>query len=161
MTITVSLRNFVDEMQIGSDGLHAYLNQVTGELVTISDDDIEVVQSGEDWADYQDWQQSIFQNIAEILSPASEYLELPSKFEINEYEIMRDFCLSIANEEDSDLFLAAIRGSGAFRRFKDLIYRYGIEQDWFKFRDDAYKKVAVSWLESNGFDYTDDMNRGQ
>jgi len=52
-----------------------------------------------------------------------------------------------------------IRGSGAFRRFKDLIYRYNIEEDWFKFKDEAYKEIAISWLESNGFGFTDDMNR--
>ncbi|MCC6568509.1 MAG: hypothetical protein IT315_04670, partial [Anaerolineales bacterium] len=54
--------------------------------------------------------------------------------------------------------LGKIRGSGAFRRFKDTIYRYRIEEDWFRFRDEAYKEIAVSWLKSHGFAYTNDIN---
>ena len=100
-----------------------------------------------------------FQEVKKVLSLDGDYLKLPSKFDIDEYEIMERFCLSIPNEKTSDVFLDMIRGSGAFRRFKDLIYRYGIEKDWFKFRDQAYKEIAISWLESNGFAYTDDMNR--
>jgi len=55
--------------------------------------------------------------------------------------------------------LEKIHGSGAFRRFKDTIYRYKIEEDWFKFKDEAYKEIAIAWLESHGFAYADDMNR--
>jgi hypothetical protein len=46
----------------------------------------------------------------------------------------------------------------AFRRFKDTIHRYGIQNDWFGFRDDAYREIAISWLEDKGFAYTDDLN---
>ena len=158
MAVVVSLRDFVDEMQTFSDEQHAYLNKITGELITVTNDDIAVIENGGDWSDYPEWQQSIFQNTEKILS-SDDYLELPSKFEINEYEMMERFCLSISDEKNSDVFLDMIRGSGAFRRFKDLIYRYDIEKDWFKFKDEAYKEIAISWLESKGFDYADDMNR--
>ena len=160
MAIVISLRDFVDEMQVFSDEEHAYLNKATGELTTITNDEIAVIESGDDWSDYPEWQQSIFQNTEKVLS-SDDYLKLPNKFEIHEYEIMERFCLSIPNEKISDVFLDMIRGSGAFRRFKDLIYRYDIEKDWFKFKDEAYKEIAISWLESNGFSYNDDMNRRQ
>ena len=88
-----------------------------------------------------------------------DYLKLPSKFDIHEYEIMERFCLSMPNEKISNILLSKIRGSGAFRRFRDTIYQYGIEEDWFKYRDEAYKEIAISWLESHGFDYIDDMNK--
>jgi hypothetical protein len=73
---------------------------------------------------------------------------------------MESFCLSIPDEKLSELLLNQIRGSGAFRRFKDTIYRYGIEKDWFRFRADAYKEIAIDWLENNDLAYTDDMNKG-
>ena len=160
MAVVVSLLDFVDEMQTFSDEQHAYLNKVTGELITITNDDIAAVESGDDWSDYPEWQQSIFQNTEKVLS-SDDYLELPSRFDIHEYDIMERFCLSISDEKISDVLLNMIRGSGAFRRFKDLIYQYDIEKDWYKFRDDTYKEIAISWLESNGFSYNDDMNRRQ
>jgi len=70
---------------------------------------------------------------------------------------MEDFCLSVPFEKMRETLLRQIRGSGAFRRFKGLIYRYEIEQDWFRFRDNAYKEIAISWLKSRGIAYTDDM----
>lgn len=40
---------------------------------------------------------------------------------------------------------------GAFLRFKDTIYRYGVEEGWFRVRDETYKENAVAWLEDHGF----------
>ena len=158
MAVVVSLRDFVDEMQVFSDEQHAYLNKITGELTTITNDDIAVIENGDDWSDYPEWQQSVFENTKKVLS-SDDYLELPSRFDIHEYEIMERFCLSVPDEKVRNVLLSKIRGSGAFRRFKDTLYRYGIEEDWFRFKDEAYKEIAISWLESKGFDFTDDMNR--
>ena len=87
-----------------------------------------------------------------------DYLKLPSRFDIHEYEIMERFCLSIPDGKMSAILLGKIRGSGAFHRFEDAIYNYGIENDWFKYRDEAYKEIAIAWLESNGIAYSDDTN---
>jgi hypothetical protein len=69
---------------------------------------------------------------------------------------MRDFCYSVGDEALSDRLLNAIRRRGAFRRFKNMIYTNGIEQDWYDYRDRAFKKIAVSWLESHHIAYKDD-----
>jgi len=156
MTLVVSLRDFVGEMQMLSDDRHAYLNKVTGELITISDDDVAMAESDE--ADeLLEWQDELVEAAKKVLS-SDEYLEIPSAFDIHEYEIMERFCLSFPDEKISDVLLGKIRGSGAFRRFKDTIYRYGIEKEWFRFRDEAYKEIAISWLEEKGFAYTDELN---
>lgn len=156
MALVVSLRDIVDEMQMLSADRHAYLNKVTGELILLADDYI--AMAGRDKADeLSEWQHELVQDAKRVLS-SDEFLELPGMFDIHEYRIMERFCLSFPDEEISDVLLGKIRGSGAFRRFKDTIYWYGIEQDWFRFRDDAYKKIAVAWLEDNGLAYTDDLN---
>ncbi len=55
-----------------------------------------------------------------------------SKYDIHEYNIMEDFVLSIDDNKLSDELYYAIKGKGVFRRFKDLIQRYGIadRKDW-------------------------------
>jgi hypothetical protein len=159
MAVVVSLRDFVDEMQTLSNECRAYLHKATGEVISVTNDDFAVVnESDGDWSEYDKLEQEFFQKVEKVLL-SDDYLELPSQYDIHEYEIMEKFCLSIPNEKISDVLLDMIRGSGAFRRFKDLIYRYDIEKDWFKFKDEAYKEIAISWLESKGFGYTDDMNR--
>jgi hypothetical protein len=152
MAAVVSLRDFVGEMQIISDETHTYISKRTGELITITNDDIAMADS----EDAFEWQEEIIQVTKNVLS-SDDYLEIPSKFDIHDYEIMERFALSIPDENISDDLLGQIRGAGAFGRFKDTIYRYGIEQDWFKCRDEAYKEIAIAWLEDNGFAYADDL----
>jgi hypothetical protein len=174
MAVVVSLRDMVDELQTLSHESHAYLKKSTGKVITIRDDDFDMVRSMEEFdeieeyeevasddgsSNYSDLETEFFQDVKNVLSLDDDYLKLPSKFDVDEYEVMERFCLSIPNKKISDVLLSKIRGSGAFRRFKDSIYGYGIEEDWFKFRDEAYKEIVIAWLEIHGFDYTDDMNR--
>ena len=172
MTVAVSLRDMVDELQMLPNEGSAYLNKVTGRIITITDDDIAMVEMDSEFEEELeyvndeeiggedlDWETQYFQEVKRILEGDADYLELPSRFDIHEYEIMERFSLSVSNGKVRNVLLRKIRGSGAFRRFKDTIYRYGIEKDWFKYRDEAYKETAVAWLESKGLAYTDDMNR--
>jgi len=144
-------------MQMLSDDRHIYLNKVTGKLITIRDHDIAMAESDEA-NEFIEWQDETVQEAKKVLI-SEDYLEIPGMFDIHEYKIMGRFCLSIPNEKISGVLLEKIRGSGAFRRFQDMIYHYGIEKDWFKFRDDAHKEIAISWLEGKGLAYTDDLDQ--
>jgi hypothetical protein len=172
MTVAVSLRDLVDELQMLPNEGTAYLNKVTGKIITVTDDDVEMVvamdseleeeiEEGNDeiGGEVSDLETDYYQEVKRVLASDPDYLKLPSRFDIHEYEIMERFCLSVPDGKMSDVLLGKIRGSGAFRRFKDTIYQYGIEDDWFKYRDEAYKEIAIAWLESNGIASSDDMNR--
>jgi len=175
MAVIISLRELVDELQTLSDESHAYLKKTTGKVITITDDDFAMVEDAEEIEEILeegygdeindsssndlDLEAAFFRDVKNVLSLDEDYLKLPSQFDINDYEIMERFCFSIPNEKIGDVLLRKIRGAGAFRRFKETIDRYKIEEDWFKFKDEAYKEIAVAWLERHGFAYTDDMNR--
>jgi hypothetical protein len=153
MSLLVSLKAVVAEMDVPGDEFHAYLNKNTGELVAITEEEIEIIESGENVEEFPAWQQEAVRKTQEVLN-SSEFLALPSKFDINEYRIMERFCLSVEEEELRDRLLYCIQGSGAFRRFKDAIHEYGIADRWYKFRQEALEEIAVEWLESNNIDYT-------
>ena len=44
------------------------------------------------------------------------------------------------------------------RRFKDRIVEEDVREDWFAFRDEAHKKIAADFLESQGIPFIDDRN---
>lgn len=46
--------------------------------------------------------------------------------------------------------LRAIHGKGAFRYFKDTLQRHRIESDWFAFRSEALRQIALDWCEEHG-----------
>jgi hypothetical protein len=46
----------------------------------------------------------------------------------------------------------AIRGRGAFRRFKQSIRYHGIEQSWYDHQARAYRNLALRWCRDNGLE---------
>lgn len=90
--------------------------------------------------------------IEEIEENFEEYIVLPGKYEIDEYNMMEEFIDNLPEGRKQDELYDAIRGRGAFQRFKDEIYELGLEQRWYKYRDDAYEKVAIEWCKENGIE---------
>jgi hypothetical protein len=67
------------------------------------------------------------------------------------YEDMADFADGISDERAGRRFARAIRGKGAFRRFKDELNEEYPEllPAWYAFRDARAQRRAVEWLVDN------------
>jgi hypothetical protein len=77
---------------------------------------------------------------------------LPSSVE---YGWMSEFADSVSNPSLRRLLDVALNGSGAFRRFKDVLAGFPAERKrWFAFRDARLRAAAREWLEENGIDAT-------
>ncbi|HBI74630.1 MAG TPA: hypothetical protein DDY59_15860 [Lachnospiraceae bacterium] len=94
--------------------------------------------------------------IEEITLSFDEYIALPSQYEINEYGMMEEFVENLPDGRKKIELSDAIQGRGAFRRFKDTVYDLGLEQKWYKFRDEAYEQVARNWCEENEIEIVKD-----
>lgn len=146
----VSLQSVVNEMDVLSNEVTAYINKKTGELYSVSEEEASIVEQGNEEDEFiPEWQRETLPKVREVLE-SGDYVALPDQFEIHEYEIMERFCLSLSDEGLQDELLHDIRGSGAFRRFKDAIQHKGIQDDWYRFRDQTLKRIAVDFLESEG-----------
>jgi hypothetical protein len=155
MKPVIKLNDFILEMSFLGDEIKTYLNIRTGEFVTLSAEEIDAVESGESF-ELSPWMDpEIIQKAEEVLQ-SEDYKALPDQFEIHEYAIMERFCYSIEDDDLRARLINAIRGRGAFRFFKDLIFEYGIRDDWFAYRDQAFKEIAIDWLEHHGVAYIDE-----
>lgn len=67
--------------------------------------------------------------------------------------MMEEFSEGFADEHIRDCLCIAIEGSGAFRRFKNTIRRFGIEEQWYAYKDRAMLKFARKWCEENDIPY--------
>jgi hypothetical protein len=150
--VIVSIKDVVDEMDVPSDEHSAFLNRHTGELVTLSREEISAAEEDDDIDDYPEWQQEMIVKAREVIS-SDDYLPLPNKFDIHEYNIMEEFCCSIVDDEIREGLLGKIRGQGAFRRFKDTIHMNGMEEEWYLFRQKELEQIAIDWLEANQIPY--------
>lgn len=145
MAIVVSLQNVIDEMAGLSSEMTGYLNRCTGKLLTLANEDISVVEEAEDIDELTTMTPEIRAEVQEVIN-STDWLELPNQFEINGYEIMVEFCANIDNIQLSQELQRAIHGNGAFQRFKEIMYREGIQDDWHHYRENALRDIAIRWL---------------
>ena len=63
-----------------------------------------------------------------------DYIPLPRQYDMNEYRMMEEFIYDLPAGRAQDALDAAIRGKGAFRRFKDRLYDFDLQEKWYKYR---------------------------
>ncbi len=153
MTIRVKLDDIIEGLEFQSDESSSFLNKKTGEVVLMTDYAMRAAEDDEPLEELEDWERDLVAIAREILAETGQYIPLPTKFDIDEYRIMERFCISLDNQEISDVLYDLIKGSGAFRRFKDAIYRYEIEDEWHSYRDNAIKEIAIEWCRENNIEF--------
>lgn len=137
----VKLGIILDAIEMADDNYTYFLDLETGESVFLADEpSTDLDNEGLE---------------AEMEENPERYLRLPTKFEIHEYHIMEEFILTLKGEK-ADKLEYAIRGRGAFRRFKDMAARMGMSQQWYDFQAEYYRKLATQWCRDHGLEYTEE-----
>jgi Uncharacterised protein family (UPF0158) len=154
MAVQVKLKDIIEGLDFQSDEQSSFLNLTTGDVVSITDEELHAAENEEPLDDFPEWQYDAIR-IAKDIVETDHYLALPDRFEIHEYQIMERFCLSIDDEDMRDDLCDAIRGRGAFRRFKDRMQVYGMAEEWYRYRDEALREIAKAWCEEHGITYTE------
>jgi hypothetical protein len=147
MVAKVPLVEVVNALEMASDELSSFVNKQTGQVITVPNESLRMAQDGPD-QDLLDWQQTELEEAQEVLG-SKDWLELPSKFEVHEWEIMNRFAKSLSVLAQRNEILDSIHGSGAFRNFKGAIRRLRLEEAWFAFKASALEDIARSWLEDH------------
>lgn len=78
------------------------------------------------------------------------YLALPGKFDFDEYRHLERFIAGLEDARIADQLWRAIKGKGAFRRFKDTANRLGVLQEWYDYLQRAQESFMLEWAELNG-----------
>ena len=156
MAARVSLQRVVEELDALDEETSAYLNRETGELYALGDEEAGLVEDGVDPDELPEWLIDEVPKIREVLE-STDWLALPTRFDIHEWAIMDGFARSINDADVRDELLTAIRGRGAFRWFKDAVHRHGIHQDWYDHRAAALARIAIDWLDEHGVGYAADV----
>lgn len=131
----VKLDDVIEMLEFVNDGMDssAYYNDKTNEFIYIGD-----------YSDMsEDEKEEIYDNC----------IGLPTKYYIDEYSMMEEFIETIEDARIYNQLQIAINGRGAFRRFKDTCINFDIIEDWYKFRDEKYKEIAIEWCNKNNIKF--------
>jgi len=159
MAIRVRLQDIIEGMEFQSDEMTSYLNTRTGEVVTVAAEHLAAAEEGEADVEQADWERDAMA-VARAVVGSTDYVRLPDRFEIDEYRMMERFADSCTEEEARIQLDRALRGSGAFRRFKDTVNQLGLAEQWYAFRGRGYEEVAIEWCQAYGIDFEQTADRG-
>ena len=155
MTLPVKLKDVVDAFDEVGDELSHYMDKRSGEIFLITVEEMSAAEEDEPLSDYPESQQESPLKAREILE-SDDFVQLPSQFDIHEYSIMERFALEHEDRRTGAELLRSIKGTGAFRRFKDTLFALDIQDAWYEFRRQEFEQIAIEWLEAEKIPYTRD-----
>jgi hypothetical protein len=147
-------------------GMNYYLDLETGRVAAVSDEiqgQLEDLYAELDDAgieppydlvgilreqDVPEWEQEAMLEADEVESGyGTRYIAISQDDSHTGYGDMEDFIFTVRDDDLQDRLFAAIRGRGAFRRFKDLLLAYPRERErWFTFKDKRVRQRVLDWL---------------
>ncbi len=133
--VKVKLSEVIDALEFTNDEIEYYYNPDTGEIFMSNIGDFEDLDEDE---------------LDELFEKS---IMLPTRYDINEYGMMEDFAETIKDVRLQNQLYISLNGSGAFRRFKDTCINFDIINDWYKFRDEKYKELAINWCRENHIEF--------
>ncbi len=152
MPLPVSLDLVAQELDSLMDEMSAFVNRKTGEIVTVSDEEVGLAEEETDESELAEWEAEMLPQLREIAA-GGDWAALPDKLDIHEWEIMRRFAEAADSEDLSARLLRAIHGKGAFRMFRATIEDAGLVEEWYQFKHEALKTIARDALEELGVPY--------
>ncbi|MBE2270601.1 MAG: hypothetical protein IAE80_20355 [Anaerolinea sp.] len=154
--LTISRVDFEDAFEIGNFETDAYLDCTSGAVIFITADD----RAAYDFAsetDDADTSEAVNTHLIDQIEAefGTRYLAIPKQDSREGYRDMEQFIAALEDEKLQSLLETAIRGKGAFRRFKDVLHLYPeAQQAWFKFRDEHLAERMAAWFEEHEIDVT-------
>ena len=136
----VKLTEVIDALDFTNDEIEYYYNPDTEEIFMSNIGEIESLNEDE---------------LDELFEKS---IMLPTRYDINEYEMMEDFVETIEDTRLQNQLYISLNGRGAFRRFKDTCINFDIIDDWYKYRDQKYKELAINWCKDNNIEFEQEMN---
>lgn len=146
------LRDIAGEIEAGTDELQFYIHRVTGETVLVEDDAVEALREGQT-PELMNIGEEGLEDCRRVAEDKTSFIPLPRERDMNAYEVMVDFALSLPSTNDRITLERALNGKGAFRRFQDTARQLGLLEEWYAFKQAALEAFAREFLEEEGIPF--------
>jgi len=147
----VELSSIAECIELQCNEAQSYLNKVSGEVITITDEEMQLAESKEDTSEYPDWMKEPINIATKYLGNKGDYLDLPTDYGFNEYGVMEDFILTLPEEQKNEMYFL-IKGTGAFSKFRAGLERFSLTDKWYEFKDIELNKFVKTWCEDNNIE---------
>ena len=135
----------------GSAETHFYLDRQTGRVVAVAEEALRYAETSP-YVPMPEWMQNAAWEAAQVRDECgTRYIPIPQADTADEYHDMEAFISTVANARLQSELWRAIRGTGAFRRFRDCLVNHPTErQHWLAFKDARMLARMNDWLAGVG-----------
>ncbi|TVY07120.1 UPF0158 family protein [Paenibacillus cremeus] len=152
----IKIDDLVNEIELHIDDSFTFINTKTGEVITLMREEIGAAEDEKPIEKFPEWQrENIEKAISIIEDEDGVYVDFTLRNNFNEYEIMEDFIVSLNNQNVREKLYEAIQGRGAFRRFKDKIIEFGVDKQWYKYKENKTKELVIEWCKEHNIEFQD------
>ena len=149
----VKIDDIIDTVDFDSDMSESYLNTKTIQVCIFTDEELRAAKNNEDLSDSAQWYCEAVARANHYLENQDDYIPLPEKYDFNEYRIIEKFIVSVATSKQSEMLSQSIHGKGAFRRFKTVLEKLGLVDEWYKYRGQKLRGFVEFWCKENKIDF--------
>ena len=150
--LKVDLNDVIECIEFEGELLTHYYNKNTGVIIYIEDistanykaDDINNIEK------FEDWEKELILSLHDFKENRSDYIQLPTHDDIDEYGMMINFTNRI---EDSELRNRILENKDSFRELRNAIENAGLGNEWYDYRENAERDLAKKWCKDNNIEY--------
>ena len=147
------------ESPLDPDEHYARFDRQTGAIVSVERRLVDAAEAGEPLTPQElpAWQREEIEIAQAIANDESDrFIAPPSPFDFHEYSEMERFIGTVTDAAHAEQLWRALKGRGAFGRFKHAAERLGLLEAWFEYRETAMKEFVIAWAEAHEVAYIDD-----
>ena len=133
----IRLKDIIQEIEMAQNESYTFWNRKTGAFFYISEDLMSISEQEDAW---------------EKVEESDDYICLPTLRDRDDYRLMEKFSFDQPSPI-RDKLLSALKGRGAFSRFKDRIWDLGVKDEWYAYEEEAYRNMALSWCKEHQVPY--------
>lgn len=145
----LGIERYFNEKPIKIKDVVDCLEEISDEIIQLYNTETNALEECPEW----EKESYIKRNDYFTTSKDNKYVHLPTKFDVNGGQIIRDFIYELENKEEAEQLQSCINQKGMFRKFKDKLYELGIEKQYYQCREKCLKGIAIDWCVDNCLRY--------
>ena len=150
--LKVDLNDVIECIEFEGELLQHYYNKNTGVIIYIEDSSTATYKANDihNLDNFEEWEKELILSLNDFKENPQDYIQLPSHEDINEHGMMIEFCNNI---EDTEVKKKILNNKDSFRDLRQSIENEGLINNWYDYREDAEKNLAIKWCKDNNIEY--------
>ena len=151
----VNISDVIECIEFENENLNHYYNKNTG-IIIYKESSETANYSAADYNrinEFEEWERELIESLYDLENNPDNYIKLPGEEEISELNMMINFCNSFNDFSIDEIVNKNTDDIKKVQKIKKLIEEKNMLNDWYDFREQTEKQIAIDWCNKNNIEY--------